>query len=418
MKISIFGLGYVGCVSAACLAKNGHSIIGVDINKHKVDLINKGISPIVELGLDELIQSAVKNNLLKATLNAFEAVLKSDVSIICVGTPNSLTGHLNTEYIFNTAKAIGEALKEKSSFHTIVIRSTVPPGTNMKVSDIIAEKSVGKNFENFAVVSNPEFLREGSALNDYNNPPYTIIGTESQKAYEIVSKLYEDINSPIIRTSIKVAEFIKYVNNTFHALKIVFANEIGNICDALNIDKYELMDLVTKDTKLNISPVYLKPGMPFGGSCLPKDLLGLIRLAQDNYLDIPLISSIDKSNEIQKLTILKKIVDYKKQKIGIIGLSFKPGTDDLRYSPSVDLVERLIGKGYQVMIYDENVNYSRLLGKNKSFIDEKLPHFSSLLCSNVEELIKSTDIIIFTQKNLEAEKKCKDLKKTCLKFYI
>lgn len=417
MNISILGLGYVGCVSAGCLAKNGHNVIGVDISEIKVELINKGISPIVEFHVDELISEAVNKNLLRAVLDADEAIQKSDISIICVATPSTNTGHLDLEHIFNTAKSIGKALKNKKSFHTIAIRSTVSPGTNENVSRIIAEESQKTDGVDFAVASNPEFLREGSAVSDYENPPYTIIGTKSDRAFAALSELYKNVKAPILRTSVETAELIKYVNNTFHALKITFANEIGNICSAVGADANELMNIFINDTKLNISSAYLKPGMAYGGSCLPKDLLGLNRIAHDNYIDVPVISAIEKSNEIQKQNVFNKVVQFGKQRIGIIGLAFKAGTDDLRYSPSVDLVERLLGKGYKVRIYDKNINLSRLLGKNKSFIEEKLPHLALLLSENLEEVISNSEVIVFTQKYLEAEKECFKMNKHVIKFY-
>ena len=300
MNISIFGLGYVGCVSLGCLAQNGHHVIGVDVNELKVNLINEGKATIIEKDIDTIIKEQRENNNISATLDHKSAVLNSDVTIICVGTPSTNNGHLNLDYINQTAKQIGEALKEKNLFHVIVIRSTVLPGTNKKAGEIISEVSGKKRNIDFAIVSNPEFLREGSAVEDYYNPAITVLGSDCDRAIKIVESVYDDIKAPIIKTDIEVAEIIKYVNNTFHALKICFANEIGNICKKMNIDSHKVMNIFCKDTHLNISPYYFKPGFAYGGSCLPKDLKALKTISHDNYLTSPIIESIHSSNENQK----------------------------------------------------------------------------------------------------------------------
>lgn len=399
MKISIFGLGYVGCVSLGCLAKNGNKLIGVDISDTKVNLINKGKPTIVENKIDDLISEGVKNNNIKATKNYTLAVKESDISIICVGTPSTKEGHLNLDYIFTTAKEIGEAISKKDSFHIIAIRSTVLPGTNSKFGEIVEQVSGKKRNEGFTIISNPEFLREGTAVDDYYNPPVTVLGGDNEQALNTMSELYSSFNAPIEKVDIKVAELIKYVNNSFHALKITFANEVGNISKQLGINSHEVMRLFGMDKQLNISTYYFKPGFAYGGSCLPKDLKALNALAHDNYLNVPVLNSIRNSNEFQKDIAYDLISSKNKNKIAIMGLSFKPGTDDLRYSPIVDVIEKLYGKGYNIKIYDKNVSLAKLVGQNKSYVDEKLPHLSQLLTSDLEELLEWSEVVVFTYKD-------------------
>ncbi len=399
MNISIFGLGYVGCVSLGCLAKNGHHVIGVDVNELKVNLINEGKATIIEKDIDTIIKEERERNSISATLDHKSAVLNSDVTIICVGTPSTNNGRLNLDYIYQTANQIGEALKEKDSFHVIVIRSTVLPGTNKKVGEIISEVSGRKRNIDFAVVSNPEFLREGSAVEDYYNPAITVLGSDCDKAIKIMESMYDDIKAPIVKTDIEVAEIIKYVNNTFHALKICFANEIGNICKKMNIDSHKVMDIFCKDTHLNISPYYFKPGFAYGGSCLPKDMKALKTISHDSYLSSPLIEAIHNSNENQKRIVIDMIEATGKRKVGVLGLSFKQGTDDLRYSPTVEIVEYLFGKGYNILIWDEIVQQSKLVGSNKVFIQIHIPHLSKLITDNLIEVIDKSGIILVTQKD-------------------
>lgn len=398
MTVSIFGLGYVGCVSLGCLAQNGFNVIGIDVSQQKIDLINSGLPTIIEKDVDKLILEHHKSGKIRATGNYLEAVIQSDVSIICVGTPSKPEGHLNLDYIFNTAKQIGESIKNKKDFHVIIIRSTVMPGTNNKYAEIVEEISGKKNNIDFAVVSNPEFLREGSAVADYYNPPYTLLGTENDKAFEIASKLYQSINAPILRVEIKVAELIKYVNNSFHALKVAFGNEIGNICKKLSINSHELIEIFLRDTKLNISEAYLRPGLPYGGSCLPKDLKGLNTIAYDNYLKVPVLEAVEYSNSIHKNILLELIENLGSKNVGILGLSFKSGTDDLRYSPMLELAEKLLGKGYHLNIYDEKVKISRLIGANKNYLETHLPHLNDLIDDNIEKMIDASKVIIISQK--------------------
>ena len=399
MNISIFGLGYVGCVGMGCLASQGHKIIGVDVSDKKVELINQGVPTIVEKDIDKLIMDGHKKGMVSATKDFVKAVHSSDISFICVGTPYSDNGHLDLTYIMKTAEQIGEALKEKTGFHVVVIRSTVFPGTNEKVGQLIADISGKEIDKDFAIVSNPEFLREGTAVNDYLNPPLTVIGSSSEKAVDIMKQVYEWSSAPVEIVPIGVAEMIKYVNNSYHALKVVFANEIGSICKKLNIDSHEVMRIFCMDKQLNISPYYFRPGFAYGGSCLPKDLRGLQTLAHDLYLDTPVLNAISPSNSTLIERQTEAIEKFGKKKIGVLGLSFKAGTDDMRNSPIIHIIESLHGKGFEVKIFDKNVSLSRIIGKNKSVIEERLPHLSTMLIDNMEEVTDWADVLIIANKD-------------------
>lgn len=401
MKISIFGLGYVGCVSLGCLAKNGHKVIGVDTNKTKVDFINKGKSPIIEKDLDTLIAQQHKAGSISATDDAMFAVKNSDVSFICVGTPNSVHGHLDLSAIFHVAAEIGKGIALKATKHIVVIRSTVLPGTNENITKIIADASKKKAGKDFTVVSNPEFLREGTAIKDYYNPPYTLIGSTDKYAIDKMKEIYREIHAPVIVSEIKCAEIIKYVNNAYHALKITFANEVGNICKGLGIDSREVMDIFCQDNKLNISPYYFKPGFAYGGSCLPKDLKALTTITNDLYIDSPILKNIDRSNELQKSLAIKHIIGLGKRKLGFLGLSFKAGTDDLRNSPIIDVIEVLLGKGFDIKIFDRNVRLSKLVGANKNFIMEKIPFISKFIINDPAEIIRHSDVLIVVNNDEE-----------------
>lgn len=394
MRISIFGLGYVGSVSLACLAQNDHTVIGVDVNQDKVDLINQGMSPIIEKELGEIIAKQRSRGTISATTDAHAAVLETDVTFICVGTPSTDRGHLNLDGILRVAHNLATTIREKKNFHVVAIRSTVLPGTNHEVTKIIEKVSNKKNGEDFAVVSNPEFLREGTAVNDYFNPAFTLIGSSNPQAIDVMKEVYRRINSPIILADIRAAELIKYVNNSFHALKITFANEIGSICKKLQIDSHKVMEIFCHDTKLNISPNYLKPGFAYGGSCLPKDLKALCTIAHDNYLRCPVLEGVEASNENQKNAVLNRILEFGTQHIGFLGLSFKGGTDDLRSSPIVDILETLLGKGLDIKIYDKNINLSKLVGANKAFILQRIPYISRFLLDNAKEVVSGSDLIV------------------------
>lgn len=399
MNISIFGLGYVGCVGMGCLASQGHKIIGVDVSDKKVELINQGVPTIVEKDIDKLIMDGHKKGMVSATKDFVKAVHSSDISFICVGTPSSDNGHLDLTYIMKTAEQIGEALKEKTGFHVVVIRSTVFPGTNEKVGQLIADISGKEIDKDFAIVSNPEFLREGTAVNDYLNPPLTVIGSSSEKAVDIMKQVYEWSSAPVEIVPIGVAEMIKYVNNSYHALKVVFANEIGSICKKLNIDSHEVMRIFCMDKQLNISPYYFRPGFAYGGSCLPKDLRGLQTLAHDLYLDTPVLNAISPSNSTLIERQTEAIEKFGKKKIGVLGLSFKAGTDDMRNSPIIHIIESLHGKGFDVKIFDKNVSLSRIIGKNKSVIEERLPHLSTMLIDNIDDVTDWAEVLIIANKD-------------------
>ena len=409
MNISIFGLGYVGCVSLGCLAKNGHTLIGVDVSTTKVEQINAGRPTIIEKDIDIIIAEEYSAGHISATTDSNLAVAGSELSIVAVGTPNTDRGHLNLQYIFNVAVNIGEALRFKDSFHIIVIRSTIMPGTCDKFADIVEKVSDKKRNENFAIVDNPEFLREGTAVHDYFFPPLTLIGSDNLDAAEKVAGLYRQLPAEVIMTDLKVAEIMKYVDNTYHALKVSFANEVGNICTELGIDSFKVMDIFCKDKLLNISPYYFKPGFAYGGSCLPKDLKGFQTLAHDLYTDVPVIDSIDKTNEIQIQRAIKIIFRYWNKKLGFLGLSFKAGTDDLRNSPAVTVIEALLGKGCDIKIFDKNINLSMLTGTNKEFINARIPHLSSLLISDAEQLVLNSNIIVINTREPEFLNLVKDI---------
>ena len=401
MNISIFGLGYVGCVSLGCLANNGHRVIGVDVSQNKVDLINNGKPTIIEKDIDIIIAEQHKLGTISATTNAMDAVLNSEICIIAVGTPSTPQGHLNLKYIFQVAENIGIALRNKEEFQVVAIRSTVLPGTCDKVAAIIEAASGKKRNEAFAIVDNPEFLREGTAVEDYYNPPLTLIGSDNKEAAEKLGQLYSKLPGEIITTDLKVAEVMKYVNNTFHALKISFGNEVGNVCSALGIDSHQVMDIFCKDKQLNISNYYFKPGFAYGGSCLPKDLKGFQTLAHDLYVKTPVIDGIGATNEIQIERAIDIIQRYPNKKLGFLGLSFKAGTDDLRNSPAVRVVEALLGKGANINIYDKNINTTMLTGTNRDYIDARIPHLSKLLVSDLKTLVQDSEVLIINTKEEE-----------------
>ena len=401
MNISVFGLGYVGCVSLGCLAKNGHKIIGVDSNPIKVDQINSGKATIIEKDIDVIIAEQQAAGLISATVDNHMAVSNTDISIVAVGTPSTDKGHLNLNYIFNVSENIGKALKSKDSFHIIAIRSTVMPGTCDKFASNIEKHSGKKRNLDFAVVDNPEFLREGTAVEDYNNPPLTLIGSDNKDAADTIASLYNHLPGKIIITDLRTAEIMKYINNTFHALKISFSNEVGNICSEMGIDSHKVMDIFCQDRQLNISPYYFKPGFAYGGSCLPKDLKGLQTLAHDLYIDVPVIDSINKTNDLQVQRAVKLLYRFWNKKLGFLGLSFKAGTDDLRNSPAVTVIEALLGKGCDIVIYDKNINMAMLTGTNKEYINSRIPHLSSLLADDPVSLINTCEVIVINTKEPE-----------------
>ena len=395
MKISVFGLGYVGTVCAGCLAADDHEIVGVDPVQVKVDFINQGNSPIVEPEIEDILSRYTKTGRIRATTDPIRAVMESDLSFICVGTPSQPNGNLDLRYIRRICEQIGEALRAKNEYHIVVIRSTILPGTMYKVVIPTLEEFSGKKIgQDFGVCNNPEFLREGTAVADFRQPPKTVIGEVDTRSGDLVAALYGAIHAPLIRTDLQTAEMIKYVDNSWHALKIGFANEIGNLCDSLEIEPQKVMDIFCQDRKLNISPAYLRPGFAFGGSCLPKDLRALSYQARSLDLQLPILNSVLPSNEMQIARGLKQVMESGNSRIGILGFSFKAGTDDLRESPVIEVIERLIGKGYDLRIYDRNVNIAALTGANRDFILNRIPHISRLMVSGTEDVLAWAQTIV------------------------
>ena len=395
MKVSVFGLGYVGCVSAAAFADDGHEVVGVDVIPEKVAAVNAGRSPIVEPGLDELLQRGVASGRLRATSCTEDAVHATDLSLLCVGTPSRKNGSLDLTYLTRVCEEIGHVLKDKDAYHVVVVRSTVLPGTTHATVIPALEAASGKKYgEGFGVSVNPEFLREGTAIRDFRNPPLTMVGHNHAADAAPTKALYQNIDAPLFSASIRVAEMMKYTSNAWHAVKVVFANEIGNLCKRVGVDSHEVMDIFCQDDKLNLSSYYLKPGFAFGGSCLPKDVRALQYRAKEVDLEMPLLNSLLGSNRLQVQHAIDRVVETGKKKIGLLGFSFKAGTDDLRESPMVILAEALLGKGYQLCIYDKNVSLARLVGANKQYINEQIPHLSQHLCESVDEVIDTSEVIV------------------------
>jgi len=395
VNISIFGLGYVGAICAGCLANDGHMVVGVDLVASKVDLLNRGLSPIVEDEIGAIIAGNVRSGRLRATQSATEAILETDLSFVCVGTPSQSNGNLDLRYIQRICEEIGEELRLKASHHVVIIRSTILPGTMKGLVIPTLEKVSGKRAGvDFGVCANPEFLREGSSVRDFRSPPKTVIGELDKASADLLVELYKNIDAPLTRTSLETAEMIKYVDNSWHALKIGFANEIGNLCKAFGIDAHEVMDIFCQDRKLNISPAYLRPGFAFGGSCLPKDLRALGYQAKIHDLQTPILSAILPSNELQVERGLKMILEKGHSRVGVLGFSFKAGTDDLRESPIIEVIERLIGKGYDLRIYDRNVNLSTLVGANRDFIINHIPHISKLMVTDTAAVLKHAQTVV------------------------
>ncbi|HOV26501.1 MAG TPA: nucleotide sugar dehydrogenase [Pseudobacteroides sp.] len=399
MNISVFGLGYVGVVTIAYLTSRNHKVIGVDVSEVKVKMLNEGICPIVEKDVPEMLKDAKEKGLVSATVDAEEAIRKTELSIICVGTPSESNGNLDTRFIRNVCEEAGKSIRDKAEPHIFVFRSTMLPGTMRKTVIPILESFSGKKQnEGFFVVFNPEFLRESTAVYDFYNPPKTVVGSDSEEIADKVISLYEGLPGPVIKTKIEVAEMVKYVDNNFHAVKITFANEIGHICKNIGLDSHEVMNIFMQDTKLNISTYYLKPGFAFGGSCLPKDLRAINYLAKNLDLDLPLLSSLLPSNRNQIQSAIKRIISLGKNKIGIAGFSFKEGTDDLRESPIIEVIETLIGKGYDLKLYDRNVSLARLVGANKEYIEKRIPHISALMVESLDEILGDRELIIIGNK--------------------
>jgi GDP-mannose 6-dehydrogenase len=394
MKISIMGLGYVGAVSAGCLAEEGHEVIGVDPQQSKVDLINQGRTPIIARDFGEMIERNVAAGRLRATTDVLEAVKHTDLSLICVGTPSLGNGHIDLKFVRRVCEQIGQGLRDHPG-HTVVVRSTMLPGTMRTVVIPELEKASGlKAGQDFGLCINPEFLREGTAVHDYFHPPKTVIGEIDRASGDVLVKLYGHMPCPLIRTDYETAEMVKYADNTWHALKVSFANEIGNICKGLGLDSHKLMDIFCQDTKLNLSPYYLKPGFAFGGSCLPKDVRALSYKAKMLDVSVPIINAILPSNQEQIERGIRAVIEKGHKKIGILGFSFKAGTDDLRESPMVELVERLIGKGYDLRVYDSNVRMASIHGANRDYILNHIPHISKLMVDSMQEVLDHAGTIV------------------------
>lgn len=401
-NISVFGMGYVGIVLSACLADNGHNVIGVEINPAKVKMINEGYSPIIEEGISELVKAVVDKEKLNCVQDSQTAVHASDVSFVCVGTPSRPNGSINLAYLQRVSREIGAALATKSEYHLVVVRSTILPGTMEEMVIPLLEDASGKQAgRDFGVCFNPEFLREGSSIKDFYDPPYTIIGCTDKKAAKMLGELFSMLQAPLYEVPMKVAEMVKYANNTFHAVKVIFANEIGNISKQQGVDSHIVMDLVCKDTKLNLSPYYMKSGFAFGGSCLPKDLRAILYHSRRLDLHLPMLESILPSNEKQVDIAYNMIARIGSRKVGVLGFSFKEGTDDLRESPMVELIEQLIGKGFQIKVHDRFVSLANLQGANRAYIESTIPHISSLMVESVDDVLEDCDVVVIGNKSPE-----------------
>jgi nucleotide sugar dehydrogenase len=399
LSISVFGMGYVGSVSAACFAHVGHKVIGVDVSPLKVEMMASGRTPIIEARMSELVEEGHRSGLLQATTKADEAVRNSDISFVCVGTPSMRSGKLDLAYVERVVHEIGVALKQKNSFHVVVLRSTVLPGTTESLVIPTLEKASGRRAgTDFAVCYNPEFMREGSAVADFLQPPYTVLGAQDPQHLTALQELYKTVSAPVFETKIPVAEMVKYVCNAFHAVKIGFANEVGTLCKSLGVDTEAVTRIYTSDTKLNISPAYLSPGFAFGGSCLPKDLRAISHRAKELDVTLPLLESILPSNVLHIDRAVEAVLRTNKKKIAFLGLSFKPGTDDLRESPQVQMIKRLLGEGCQVRVWDRDVSLGRLAGSNRQYIEEVIPHIGSLLSSDLEEVVRSGEVVVIATK--------------------
>lgn len=394
-SISLFGLGYVGSVSAACFAHMGHKVTGVDVSRTKVEMLDSGRSPIIEARMEELVSSANKSCRLHATTDSVAAVLASDLSFVCVGTPSLRSGKLDLSHVEKVSREIGTALKQKKSFHTVVLRSTVLPGTTETLMIPAIEEASGKKCGvDFSVCYNPEFMREGSAVADFLQPPYTIFGSRNPEHLAPLRELYKDVPGTVFETTIRVAEMVKYVSNLYHAVKVGFANEVGTLCKHLDVESDQVTKIFMSDTKLNISSAYLAPGFAFGGSCLPKDLRAITHRAKELDLDLPMLESLMPSNAQHIDRGVEAVLRTGKRKIAMLGLSFKAGTDDLRESPQVQLIKRLLGEGCQIKIWDRDVSLARLAGANRQYIEEVIPHIGSLLSADMPEVVRGAEVVI------------------------
>ena len=395
MDVSIFGLGYVGAVSLACLARDGHRVTGVDVDETKLAQIAAGKTPVVEEGMIELMAKVAASGRVAVTADVRQAVHASEVSFICVGTPSAPNGSQDQSALLRIARELGAAMRDKPASHVFVFRSTVVPGTVEDVLRPVIEKaSAKKDGVDFHVCFQPEFLREGSSLRDYDRPPYTIVGANAPAPVETLRRLFGHLPCELFATSVRAAEMVKYCSNNFHALKITFANETARLCEALGVDPFAVMDLVCKDTQLNISRAYLKPGFAFGGSCLPKDLRATVHLARTRDVELPMLGGVLQSNRVHLDRAIAKVLASGKRRIGLIGLAFKAGTDDVRESPLVLVAEHLIGKGLSLLVYDPEVHLSSLLGANRRFIEQHVPHLGALMRPELETIVAGSEVLV------------------------
>lgn len=395
MRISVLGLGYVGTVSAACLARDGHAVVGVDVDEAKLEMLRRGVSPIVEEGMPELVRSTVNSGRVTVTSDVAAAVHETDLTFICVGTPSKPNGSQDLSAVLRVCEQLGRALAEKQEYHLIVMRSTVTPGTlEERLRPVLESHSGKRDGVDFDLGFMPEFLREGTSIRDYDDPPYTIVGSRSKRACRLLRQLFGHLKCELHETSIRTAEMLKYSSNVFHATKITFANEIGRLCQAYGVDSHEMMELFCRDTRLNISSAYLKPGFAYGGSCLPKDLRALLYLAKERDVETPMLGAVGTSNSVHIQHAINTVLSKGRPRVGLIGLSFKSGTDDLRESPLVALAEHFIGKGLELMIYDEEVHLSRLMGANKRYIESTIPHIADLMTPDLRQLIRRSEVLI------------------------
>ncbi len=394
-SISVYGLGYVGSVTAACLARLGHTVIGMDVNRTKVERINSGLSTVVEEGIAELTARAVREGRLRAVADPLHAALETEISLVCVGTPSRANGSIDLTHVERVCREIGAAIGQMNRRHTVVIRSTVLPGSVRNTIVPVLEESSGKqNGKDFGVAVNPEFLREGSSIRDFDSPPFTLVGAEDPETIGIVTRLYQHVDAPLYVTAIPVAETVKYACNSFHALKVGFANEIGRFCEAVGVDSHEVMRIFASDSKLNISAAYLRPGFAYGGSCLPKDLRALLHRAREGDVDLPLLTGLHESNRRHLERALQMVLETGAKRVAVIGLSFKPGTDDLRESPMVELIERLIGKGVKLTVFDRHVSEASLIGANREYIEREVPHIWTLMAGSLSEAIQEAELVV------------------------
>jgi GDP-mannose 6-dehydrogenase len=409
MRVSVFGLGYVGCVTSTCLAEAGHEVVGVDVNQDKVDMINRAVPPLVEPGLGELLTAVVKTGRLRATASTEEAVKATELALICVGTPGRVTGQLDATALDRVGWQIGRALRARKTPYSVVLRSTVVPGTTERVLlPAVARGTAGASFAPLGIAVNPEFMREGSSLRDFAHPPLTLVGSDDPETVAQLESLYAKVNAPFVHTSVRTAEMVKYACNAFHALKVCFANEMADVCDALGADAQEVMRIFRMDKKLNVSEAYLRPGFAFGGSCLPKDLRALLHAARAADVSPTLLAAILPSNEAQVRRAVDAVLATRRRRVGVIGLAFKTGTDDLRESPMVTLVETLIGKGLEVRILDKNVSIARLTGANRRYIEEEIPHIAAVMCEDVPSLLAAAEVLVIGSTGEDATRALED----------